>query len=1025
MGELVVEASPSTSPTEEPVWEDISEFVERYSFSRGRESQLEKFEAGSLELTVVDEERQLDPTYPSGMGLGLRTRCRIMRRFRPRFSKYVAASGGILEFETDHPIEQELDGYRTVRFGGFRSDLKWSQFEATEGVLDFDSPGDYDKVVDEAEARDQDVCFTLDYAPAWAQPDNVYDTGSIVSHDGQFWVSDVDDNLSEPGVADWTTIDEFIPLTTSALSGEMYHWDLQVWLCVNDTTATPSDSDPDWLGLPTEIWVDPADPIDDKYPPAGPIRRQQMADSAGAAAARYKARNPGVVKAWEIWNEPNLGSQFWKPYADPVAYSDLVKRCSIAIKAADPDAIVLAGALAGAPTDGVDMEPGEFLDVMIDEGVLDYVDAISVHSYVFDDDLDFVFEGWKFPNNSGSWFGETNSMRSKLVAAGFPEMPIWVTEVNINGVDEATRASQTEAVLDRLASYDYVEVVAWYTWQVSGDDRSLVGGGPSYTPTATHDVIAGWLDDHELGELLPRYEGYFDALPPSAEVMPRSTLQASDGMHPLNRLKLPDIPEYDSLVSFLESAVLYYWPLTETGEGSISFEDLVSGKGGQGSPSKGVLPGAIVAEPLRGGVEGAPIVLPAAGASGNLGAELNPYSDWTVECWLIPTGSTGGDIIRGPRGQDGPGTIYQYHLSMDSSRQLRGRAAVGTAPGPVGVAMDTGFGAALTIGQLYHVMLELSHDPGADLFTLAIYLDNVLYDSTTSSTAGAATQFTQGPFDAAAAAQLLGPTVPSVALHRVAIYRDAIADRAQVHIDNAESGFPEQGTGERVDAILDLLGAWTAERLVDAGTVDVTARGLRGQTALSELRLVEESEDGPFFVDAAGREVFLPRTWRDDPPRDVPLYTFGNTASGQLPVAAPATPYDDTDLVNKWTVSNEVEGDNAQTAEDATSIGAHFETSQDRSTLLTSEAACEALADHLLARTANPPPDGRCVGFTTNPHESPEVARAIASIELTDRILLSLARRVGDPLEQESFIERITETGEKGKWTCDFAISEK
>lgn len=45
--------------------------------------------------------------------------------------------------------------------------------------------------------------------PAWEQPDstNAYAKGDKVTHNGQTWVSDVDNNVWEPGVYGWSVVD--------------------------------------------------------------------------------------------------------------------------------------------------------------------------------------------------------------------------------------------------------------------------------------------------------------------------------------------------------------------------------------------------------------------------------------------------------------------------------------------------------------------------------------------------------------------------------------------------------------------------------------------------------------------------------------------------------------------------------------------------------------------------------------------------------------------------------------------------
>ena len=45
--------------------------------------------------------------------------------------------------------------------------------------------------------------------PEWEQPDstNPYNAGDKVSHNGKTWVSDIDNNVWEPGVYGWTKIE--------------------------------------------------------------------------------------------------------------------------------------------------------------------------------------------------------------------------------------------------------------------------------------------------------------------------------------------------------------------------------------------------------------------------------------------------------------------------------------------------------------------------------------------------------------------------------------------------------------------------------------------------------------------------------------------------------------------------------------------------------------------------------------------------------------------------------------------------
>ena len=104
------------------------------------------------------------------------------------------------------------------------------------------------------------------------------------------------------------------------------------------------------------------------YWPGGykPYSREAMdewAKVAGRVAARYRGR----CRHYEVWNEPNI--HFWTGTTEEYVY--MANRAHAEIKAADPDAVVVA-----CSTAGVDLG---FMDTCIGLG-LKY-DAISIHPY--------------------------------------------------------------------------------------------------------------------------------------------------------------------------------------------------------------------------------------------------------------------------------------------------------------------------------------------------------------------------------------------------------------------------------------------------------------------------------------------------------------------------------------------------------------------------------------------------------------------------------------------------------------------
>ena len=92
------------------------------------------------------------------------------------------------------------------------------------------------------------------------------------------------------------------------------------------------------LGL-TPAWARPADtPLTTLPDSAFPA----FADYAAAFAARYAAEVQHII----IWNEPNLSAEWGFEPAKPARYAKLLREVYPRVKAANPEGVVLAGALA-------------------------------------------------------------------------------------------------------------------------------------------------------------------------------------------------------------------------------------------------------------------------------------------------------------------------------------------------------------------------------------------------------------------------------------------------------------------------------------------------------------------------------------------------------------------------------------------------------------------------------------------------------------------------------------------------------
>jgi len=120
-------------------------------------------------------------------------------------------------------------------------------------------------------------------------------------------------------------------------------------------------------------WLDEST---DNYVPPESINH--YLDYVNRTVRRYK----DTVAAWEIWNEPNL-ERFWD---GPIEhFYDLFDEAVDLIHDIDPDLYIVGSSFSSAASGW--MPPN--LDDMFKAGVMDHVDAISIHFYNFDPDTNY------------------------------------------------------------------------------------------------------------------------------------------------------------------------------------------------------------------------------------------------------------------------------------------------------------------------------------------------------------------------------------------------------------------------------------------------------------------------------------------------------------------------------------------------------------------------------------------------------------------------------------------------------------
>ncbi|MGO8675547.1 MAG: cellulase family glycosylhydrolase [Limisphaerales bacterium] len=220
---------------------------------------------------------------------------------------------------------------------------------------------------------------------------------------------------------------------------------------------------------------------------------------AAAAATHYAGRH--VV--WEIWNEPN--GQFWSPSPDAEQYTALALAACRAVREADPQANIVAPATSGFPWD--------YLETFLKSGVLEYLDAVSVHPY----------RDPRQPPETAA--GDYQRLRALIDSHAPPakrgQIPIlsgeWGYSSFTRGVSLQNQAAF--AARQQLANlYSGVPLSIWYDWKNDGTDANE--------------------NEHNFGTVLP------DLQPKPAYRAVQTLTRQLAGYRIVRRLSVPDDKDY-------------------------------------------------------------------------------------------------------------------------------------------------------------------------------------------------------------------------------------------------------------------------------------------------------------------------------------------------------------------------------------------------------------------------------------------------------------------------------------------------
>jgi hypothetical protein len=274
---------------------------------------------------------------------------------------------------------------------------------------------------------------------------------------------------------------------------------------------------------------------------APPDKISDYGDYVEAVARRYRGR----IQAYQIWNEPNIYPEWGIYPINAEEYTALLKEGYTHVKAVDPEAIVVMGALAatieldrvrrydanGQPTSPGGLSDVLFLQQLYDAGAAPYFDVLAMQGYGL----------WSGPTDRRMQprvlnFSRPLYVRDVMVRNGDAHKPIWLSELGWNAVPPESGippvyGQVTPEQQGRYAALAYERMeqewpwlgVGFYWFFKQADDRERASNPqyyfrmvePDFTPLPVYQamqeqahkppmVYAGW---HQANHWAVTYRG--------------------------------------------------------------------------------------------------------------------------------------------------------------------------------------------------------------------------------------------------------------------------------------------------------------------------------------------------------------------------------------------------------------------------------------------------------------------------------------------------------------------------------------
>jgi hypothetical protein len=214
-----------------------------------------------------------------------------------------------------------------------------------------------------------------------------------------------------------------------------------------------------------------------------PENMQDYGDFCHALAQRYV----GKIRAYQVWNEPNLAREWGNQPPDPARYVEMLKTCYIGIKTADPAALVISAGLAPTGTGLPEAMPDDqFVEKMYRAGAAPYFDLLGVHAAGYKEPPETSPDeaAAKYNGNRFFCFRHVEDLHKIMERYGDADKQVavlefgWTTDsVNSNYSWHAVTEAQQADYMVR--AYQYAKVY-WSPW--IGPMIALSLADPAWTP---------------------------------------------------------------------------------------------------------------------------------------------------------------------------------------------------------------------------------------------------------------------------------------------------------------------------------------------------------------------------------------------------------------------------------------------------------------------------------------------------------------------------------------------------------------